>query len=121
MSIFILVSSVSIQSHRLSNSVEDKDESTYTKQTSKKSTVNYFDQSQPISSSNLAEITSTIRPNDTVQPLVTKPNSYLYNPNDDDDAVLLERVKRESAPFVCKSKLSLFEKKNHHYFSDHLL
>ena len=35
--------------------------------------------------------------------LVTKPNSYLYDGGDDDEEVL-NRVKRDPAPFVCKSK-----------------
>ena len=35
-------------------------------------------------------------------PLITKPNSYLYDPNDDDDDDELDRVKRDAAPFVCK-------------------
>lgn len=35
--------------------------------------------------------------------LITKPNSYLYDPNDhDDDDDELDRVKRDAAPFVCK-------------------
>lgn len=45
--------------------------------------------------------TSTI-PSST---LITKPNSYLYNPDDDDgnDEILLNRVKRDPQPFVCKT------------------
>lgn len=113
-SICIVASSISIQAHRLSHSVKEKYESTNIKQTSKKSSVDYVSQSQSISSSYLAEITSTIRPSSTIQSLVTKPNSYLYDPNDDDDDdELLGRVKRESPPFVCKSKISRFYKKKY--------
>jgi len=38
----------------------------------------------------------------TIQTLVTKPNSYIYEPDDSED--ILERKKREPTPFVCKSK-----------------
>jgi hypothetical protein len=44
---------------------------------------------------------TTFHSNIILQSLITKPNSYLYNP-DDDDEVLLNRVKRDPAPFVCK-------------------
>ncbi|UJR37385.1 hypothetical protein I4U23_030091 [Adineta vaga] len=47
-------------------------------------------------------ITTTTSSNGIFPSLVTKPNSYLYNP-DEDDEILLERVKRDPAPFVCKA------------------
>ncbi len=40
-------------------------------------------------------------------PLITKPNSYLYNPDDDDDDI--DRVKRDAAPFVCKGEIVVLE------------
>ena len=40
----------------------------------------------------------------TIQSLITKPNSYLYNPDDDNDEFLLDRVKRDTTPFVCKGE-----------------
>ncbi len=50
----------------------------------------------------------TYSSNTVVQSLITKPNSYLYNPDEDDDEVLLNRVKRDPAPFVCKGKILQF-------------
>jgi hypothetical protein len=38
--------------------------------------------------------------------LITKPNSYLYNPDDDDD---VDRVKRDATPFVCKGEIIVLE------------
>lgn len=95
---------VGIQTHRLNNSSEYRNESTNEKQTSETSSRNNSKQFQSISSRNLVEITSTIRSNPTLQSLITKPNSYLYDPNEDEE-ILLERVKRDSPPFVCKSKI----------------
>jgi len=46
--------------------------------------------------------TTTITTTKTIQTLVTKPNSYIYEPDDSED--ILERKKREPTPFVCKSK-----------------
>ncbi|UJR08864.1 hypothetical protein I4U23_013119 [Adineta vaga] len=37
----------------------------------------------------------------TIQSFITKPNSYLYNP--DEDESLLDRIKRDTTPFVCKT------------------
>jgi hypothetical protein len=93
----------SIDSRSLLNSIKQKNESTNKNQTSKKSINNVF-KYQSIFSINLAKITSTIRTNTTIQSLITKPNSYLYNP-DEDEEILLDRVKREPAPFVCKGKI----------------
>ncbi|CAF4383933.1 unnamed protein product, partial [Rotaria magnacalcarata] len=47
---------------------------------------------------------STSLQNTTIvaQYLITKPNSYLYNPDEDED-ILSERMKRDAAPFVCKT------------------
>ncbi|CAF0988782.1 unnamed protein product [Adineta steineri] len=94
--IFFLNSS--IQSRILSN----LNESTNKKQTSTNSTNNNIIQYQSIFSTNLATITTTISSNNNnIQSLITKPNSYLYDP--DEDETLLERIKREAAPFVCKT------------------
>lgn len=35
---------------------------------------------------------------------ITKPNSYLYNLDEDDEG-LLNRAKRDTTPFVCKGKI----------------
>lgn len=43
----------------------------------------------------------TVQSNKLLQTLITKPNSYLYK---SDEENLLERVKRETTPFVCKGK-----------------
>ncbi|CAF1617649.1 unnamed protein product [Adineta ricciae] len=45
-------------------------------------------------------ITTTLS-NGIFPSLVTKPNSYLYD-SDEDDEIILDRVKRDPAPFVCK-------------------
>ena len=103
MSFLIGSSFVGIQTHRLSSLIEYRNESTNEKQTSKTSSHDNSKQFQSISSGNLAEITSTIRSNPALQSLITKPNSYLYDPNEDEE-IFLERVKRDSPPFVCKSK-----------------
>ncbi len=47
---------------------------------------------------------TTVPSNIIFQSLITKPNSYLYNP-DDDEEILLNRVKRDPAPFVCKGTI----------------
>jgi hypothetical protein len=93
----------SIESRNLLNSNKEKNESTNKNQTSKKST-NHVLQYQSIFSTNLASITTTIRSTNIIQTFITKPNSYLYNP-DEDEEILLDRVKREPAPFVCKGKI----------------
>ena len=46
---------------------------------------------------------TTTASNAIFQTLATRPNSYLYNPDDDDD-IILSRVKRDPAPFVCKGR-----------------
>ena len=46
--------------------------------------------------------TTTTTTTKTIQTLVTKPNSYIYEPDESED--ILERKKREPTPFVCKSK-----------------
>jgi len=46
--------------------------------------------------------TTTVQSSKFLQYLITKPNSYLYN-IDEDDENLLERVKRDTTPFVCQS------------------
>lgn len=52
-------------------------------------------------------LTTTIS-NGIFPSLVTKPNSYLYNP-DEDEEIILDRVKRDPAPFVCKGKDNEFD------------
>jgi hypothetical protein len=98
----IIILFSSIESRRLLNNLEDKNESTNEKQTSKNSTDHNIEY-QSIFSVNLATTTSTIHSNSAIQSFITKPNSYLYNPDEHDD-ILLDRVKREPAPFVCKGK-----------------
>lgn len=107
--IYLIIFSLnSIQSRRLNSFLKNKNESTNQNQTSKNSTTNIFEYNS-ISSINLAKITTTIRSNITIQSFITKPNSYIYKPDDDDDEeILLNRVKREPAPFVCKSKKNKF-------------
>jgi hypothetical protein len=97
---FIIFLLNSIESRHLLNS----NEPTNKNQTSTNSTDNtsYY---QSTYSTSLAKITTTIHSNNTIQSLITKPNSYLYN--SDEDEILLDRIKRESAPFVCKSKISI--------------
>jgi hypothetical protein len=90
------------------NSIQSRDlfnESTNKEQTSTISTSNIL-QYQSTFSTSLAAITTTIRSSNTIQSFITKPNSYLYNP-DEDEEILLDRVKREPAPFVCKGKISV--------------
>ena len=58
--------------------------------------------------SSVAGDTTTLPPSIVLRTLITRPNSYLYNPDDDDDdETLLNRGKREAAPFVCKGNLSV--------------
>jgi hypothetical protein len=96
---FIILFLKTIQTRNLFN------ESTNKKQTPTLSTNNSV-QYQSNYSTSLAKITTTIRSSNTIQSFITKPNSYIYNP--DDDEFILDRVKREPAPFVCKSKISFF-------------
>jgi len=102
----IIILFSSIESRRLLNSIKQNNESTNKSQTSKNSTNNVL-QYQSNFSIDLAKITTTIRSNSTIQSFITKPNSYLYNPNEDEE-MLLNRVKREPAPFVCKGKIFIF-------------
>ncbi len=96
---FIIYLTISIESRII---FHNQNESTNEKQTSKKS-FNNKRKSQSIFSNYLATSTSTIHSNNTIQSLVTKSNSYLYNP-DEDDEILLDRAKRDSPTFVCKGK-----------------
>jgi hypothetical protein len=72
--------------------------------TSTKSTVDLL-QSQSTLATPVAALTTTVHSGSALQLLVTKPNSYLYNPEEDETP--FERMKREAAPFVCKSKTFL--------------
>ena len=62
-------------------------------------------------SPSLADRSTTIHSNAALPPFITKPNSYLYDPaddeNDDSEQIVLNRVKRDPAPFVCKSNRAL--------------
>ena len=72
-----------------------------------KSIVN-FSQYQSTIPTSLESSKITLRSNIISQTLITKPNSYLYNPDEDDDndnSIQRNRVKRESKPFVCESKI----------------
>lgn len=93
--IFVLINSIQSHSFLLSN------EPTLEKQTSTKSTDQRVEYQSTITTS-LATFTTTIRSSSTIQSLITKRNSYLYNP--DEEETLLDRIKRDAAPFVCKSK-----------------
>jgi hypothetical protein len=103
--IYLIIFINSIQSTYLFH-LKQRNESTNKKQTSvlssKKSSDNFM-QHQSTLSTSLARATTTIQSSNTFQSLITKPNSYLYNP-DEDDEILLNRVKRHPVPFVCKSK-----------------
>lgn len=103
----IIFSFHTIQSRLLQKFIEQKNESTNQNQTSKNSTDNDIKYNS-ISSIIMATFATTIRSNSTIQSFITKPNSYIYSPDDDDDSeeISLDRVKRETAPFVCKSKYS---------------
>ncbi len=58
------------------------------------------------------ELIQSINTHSTVPtPLITKPNSYLYNPDDDEDDEI-ERVKRDATPFVCKGEIIVLEYRN---------
>ncbi|CAF1245111.1 unnamed protein product [Rotaria sordida] len=53
----------------------------------------------------LKNVTTTLHSTIIFQTLITKPNSYLYNPDEDDDNDdnVLNRIKRDKIPFVCKA------------------
>lgn len=55
----------------------------------------------------LKNVPTSLNTTTIVPYLITKPNSYLYNPEEDED-ILLGRVKRDTTPFVCKSKIFIF-------------
>ncbi|CAF1162602.1 unnamed protein product [Adineta ricciae] len=92
--IFVLINSIESDSFLLSN------ESTLEKQTSTKSADHRVEHQSTITTS-LATFTTTIRSSSAIQPLITKPNSYLYN--SDEEETVLDRTKRDTAPFVCKT------------------
>lgn len=106
MNIFLGSSSIGIRAHRLSNSIDYRNESTNENQTSTtSSSSSSYEQYHSISSRNLVTFTSTIRSYSTFQSFITKPNSYLYDSNDEE--IHLERMKRDSPAFVCKSNIYL--------------
>lgn len=66
-------------------------------------------------STHLANSSTTSSPSTVaLQFLITKANSYLYDGQDDEE--VLDRVKRDPAPFVCKSKSSVVSVKQKFYF-----
>jgi hypothetical protein len=70
----------------------------------KNESIDHISEHQPTFSTTLENDQTTFHSNIHFQSLITKPNSYLYNP-DDDDEILLNRVKRDPTPFVCKGKI----------------
>ncbi len=96
----------SIESRHFLQSIDNQNESKDQNQTSTNTSKHFF-QSHSIFSTTLASTTTTIRSNSTLQSFITKPNSYLYDPSGDDE-VLLDRLKRESPPFVCKGRKTFF-------------
>jgi hypothetical protein len=93
------------ESHTQLNSRPRPHESSTEKQASSLPTnsIDHVGQHRPTVSVPLAKATTAFHSSRLVQSLITKPNSYLYNPKDDDETPL-DRVKRDPAPFVCKSK-----------------
>ncbi|CAF4953868.1 unnamed protein product, partial [Rotaria sp. Silwood1] len=68
-----------------------------------KKSIDIISQYQSTFPPSLKNDTTTLHSNIIFQSLITKPNSYLYNPDeDDDDDGLLNRIKRDKTPFVCK-------------------
>jgi hypothetical protein len=85
------------ESHILLNIIRQENESM--------KSINNISQYQSTLPTSLKNEKTTFRSTIIVQSLITKPNSYLYNPDEDeDDETLLNRVKRDSPPFVCKGK-----------------
>ncbi|CAF1448464.1 unnamed protein product [Rotaria magnacalcarata] len=92
----------SIETRYLFTTVKQQNESTNKNQISTKSIYSIL-QYQSTMPPFLAENSTEIRSNDIIQSFVTRPNSYLYNLETDDE-MLLNRAKRDNVPFVCKSK-----------------
>jgi hypothetical protein len=87
----------STESHILLNIIRQKNAST--------KWINDIRQYQSTFSTDLRIDKTTLQANTIFPSLITKPNSYLYDPDDDDDDdILSNRVKRDTAPFVCKGK-----------------
>ena len=104
----------SIDSRTLLSSNHHSHDSTNEKQTSFSPSSPSFaslQQYRATISPSLADRSTTVHSNATLPPLITKPNSYLYNPADDEDddseQIVLNRVKRDPVPFVCKSNRAL--------------
>lgn len=93
----------SIETFYLSNPIESGNESTNKNQMSTKS-INSLLQYQSTFSTSLAENTTKTQSNDLNQSFITKPNSYFYDIEKDEE-MLLDRVKRDTPPFVCKSNI----------------
>ncbi|CAF4217761.1 unnamed protein product [Rotaria magnacalcarata] len=90
----------SIETRYLFTTVKQQNESTNKNQISTKSIYSIL-QYQSTMPPFLAENSTEIRSNDIIQSFVTRPNSYLYNLETDDE-MLLNRAKRDNVPFVCK-------------------
>jgi hypothetical protein len=68
--------------------------------------INTISHYQSTFSTSLKNDQTTFHSNIILQSLITKPNSYLYNPNEDNDnEILVNRIKRDTTPFVCKGEL----------------
>ncbi|CAF3908763.1 unnamed protein product [Rotaria sp. Silwood2] len=86
----------STESHLLWNIIKQKYEST--------KSIDIISQYQSTFPTFLKNDTTTLHSNITFQLLITKSNSYLYNPDEDDDNdSSLNRIKRDKTPFVCKA------------------
>lgn len=106
----------SIDSRTLLSSIHPSHDSTDEKQTpfsSSSSSIASLQQHRSTLSPSLADRSTTIHANATLPPFITKPNSYLYDPADDEvdddnnEQIVLNRAKREPVPFVCKSNRTL--------------
>jgi len=85
----------STEGNILLNIIRQKNEST--------NTISHY---QSTFSTSLKNDQTTFHSNIILQSLITKPNSYLYNSNEDnDDEILVNRIKRDTTPFVCKGEL----------------
>jgi hypothetical protein len=68
--------------------------------------INTISDYQSTFSTSLRNDQTTFHSNTILQSLITKPNSYLYNSDEDnDDEILVNRVKRDTTPFVCKGEI----------------
>jgi len=88
----------STEAYILLNVTKQRNEST--------KSINTISDYQSIFSTSLKNDQTTFHSTIILQTLITKPNSYLYNPDEDnDDEILVNRVKRDTTPFVCKGEI----------------